>query len=175
MKSNLRVLQENQHCNREVFGGKALPGVGCGLQQTPQDTSSQHVLCSTPWSCAWAQVSAPSSNTVQSSWETQEQLQSSYSCATSATAKLTSLCHRQTEMDFKMEQAPGNKGKLENLRESREANLALLFILHSACKSGHLCSTFFQLYVRERFLNPRPFRDKRSSWPQLPAQLPAIT
>lgn len=33
-----------------------------------------------------------------------------------ATANLTPLCCRETETDFKTEQAPGNKGKLENIQ-----------------------------------------------------------
>jgi len=72
-----------------------------------------------------------------------------------ATANLTPLRCRKMEMDFKTEQAPGSKEILKTFSETPEANAALLFIHHSACKSGHLCFTLFlQLCMRERFLKP---------------------
>lgn len=51
----------------------------------------------------------------------------------------------------------GTKESLKTFSETPEANSALLFIHCSACKSGHLCFTFFSSFIWERdFWIPDP-------------------
>lgn len=99
--AHIKKKKKDQHCNREVFGGKAMPGIGCGLQQNPLDTSSERVLCS-------GLLGTDLCSRLRGSTEQPGDVR--------AAANLTPLRRRATEMDFKMEQAPENKRNLKNLQ-----------------------------------------------------------